>query len=288
MTSKYIHSNVHAIPKTEFSFLSSRVFRARRPTPGTRRKSMLFRSLKPLLADEHPLRLIWLALGSAPMVEFAAQANPDALVIDLQHGLWERTTLEAAIGAVGTRVPVIARCAENSHSAISQALDAGAASVLVPLIETADDARRAVLAGRYPPVGKRSAGGVRPLRAGLEAMRDADREVAIGLMIETAEGVENVETIAATPGVDYLFIGTGDLAMSRGTADSQVIDRDCERVVRAASENGLPCGIFTGNARAVHQAFERGCRMAVSANDIDVVKQGFLQVREEAKDDARG
>ncbi|WP_213308675.1 HpcH/HpaI aldolase family protein [Paraburkholderia sacchari] len=249
---------------------------------------MFFRSLKPLLADERPLRLIWLALGSAPVAEFAAQANPDALVIDLQHGLWERATLETAIGAVGTQVPVIARCAENSHSAISQALDAGAASVLVPLIETADDARRAISAGRYPPVGKRSAGGVRPLRAGLDAMLAADREVAIGLMIETVEGVENVEAIAATPGVDYLFIGTGDLAMSRGTVDSQVIDRDCERVVRAATKNGLPCGIFTGNARAVRQAFERGCRMAVSANDIDVVKEGFLAVREEARDDARG
>ncbi|CAB3797770.1 2-dehydro-3,6-dideoxy-6-sulfogluconate aldolase [Paraburkholderia caffeinitolerans] len=249
---------------------------------------MLFRSLKPLLAGERPLHLIWLALGSAPIVEFAAQANPDALVLDLQHGLWERTTLEAAIGVVGRQVPVIARCAENSHRAISQALDAGAASVLVPLIETADDARRAISAGRYPPLGKRSAGGVRPLRAGLEAMLAADGEVAIGLMIETAEGVENVEAIAATPGVDYLFIGTGDLAMSRGTVDSQVIDRDCERVVRAASENGLPCGIFTGTARAVRQAFERGCRMAVSANDIDVVKDGFLDARDDARRTMQG
>ncbi|WP_321924317.1 HpcH/HpaI aldolase family protein [Paraburkholderia guartelaensis] len=240
---------------------------------------MLFRSLKPLLAGEQHLQLIWLALGSVPVVEFAAHANPDALVLDLQHGLWERTTLEAAIGAVGMHVPVIARCAENSHGAISQALDAGAASVLVPLVETAEDARRAISAGRYPPTGKRSAGGVRPLRAGLEAMRAADRDVAIGLMIETVEGVENVEAIAATAGVDYLFIGTGDLALSRGTSDSEVIGRDCERIVRAAAANGLPCGIFTANARAVRQAFESGCRMAVSANDIDLVKEGFLAAR---------
>ena len=243
---------------------------------------MLFRSLKPLLAGDAPLHLIWLALGSVPMAEFAAHAKPGALVLDLQHGLWERGTLESAIGVVGTQIPVIARCAENSHGAIAQALDAGAASVLVPLVETTDDARRAVLAGRYPPMGKRSAGGVRPLLAGLEAMRAADRDVAIGLMIETAEGVENVEAIAAIEGVDYLFIGTGDLALSRGTNDSQVISRDCERVLRAAAANRLPCGIFTGNARAVRQAVESGYQMVVCANDIDVVKEGFLAAREEA------
>lgn len=244
---------------------------------------MLFRSLKPLLAGDVPLHLIWLALGSAPMAEFAAHAKPGALVLDLQHGLWERGTLESAIGAVAAQIPVIARCAENSQSAIGQALDAGAASVLVPLVETADDARRAVLAGRYPPMGKRSVGGVRPLLAGLEAMRAADRDVAIGLMIETVEGVENVEAIAAIEGVDYLFIGTGDLALSRGTDDSQVISRDCERVLRAATANGLPCGIFTGNARAVRQALESGYRMVVCANDIDLLKEGFLAAREEAR-----
>jgi 2-dehydro-3-deoxyglucarate aldolase/4-hydroxy-2-oxoheptanedioate aldolase len=244
---------------------------------------MFFRSLKPGLASERHLALIWLALGSAPMAEFAAHAKPDALVLDLQHGLWERGALESAIGAVGAQVPVIARCAENLHSAIAQALDAGAASVLVPLIETAADARRAVSAGRYPPAGLRSAGGVRPLLAGLEAMLAADREVAIGLMIETVEGVENVEAIAAVPGVDYLFIGTGDLCLSRGTSDSEVIGRDCERVLRAATARGLPCGIFTGDASAARRALESGYRMAVCANDIELVKQGFLTAGEEVR-----
>jgi len=243
---------------------------------------MLFRSLKPLLAGDRHLHLIWLALGSVPVAEFAAHAKPDALVLDLQHGVWERGTLESAIGIAGAQVPVIARCAENSHSAVAQALDAGAASVLVPLIETVDDAYRAVSAGRYPPVGKRSAGGVRPLRAGLEAMLAADSDVAIGLMIETVEGVESVEAIAETPGIDYLFIGTGDLALSRGTSNSEVIGSDCERILRAATANGLPCGIFTGNARAGRQAFESGYRMTVCANDIDLVKNGFLAAREDA------
>lgn len=236
---------------------------------------MLFLSLKPGLAGNAPVDLIWLALGSVPMAEFAAQAGPGAVVLDLQHGLWERGTVEAAIGAIGKQVPVIARCAENTHHAIAQALDAGAAGVLVPLIESADDARRAVSAGRYPPFGTRSAGGVRPLLAGIQAMLDADRHVAVGVLIETVAGIENVEEIAAVPGLDYLFIGTGDLSLSRGTADADVIERDCERVLRAAKANGLPCGIFTNDAQGARRAFAKGYRMAVSANDIELVKQGM-------------
>lgn len=236
---------------------------------------MLFQSLKPGLRGGVPLDLIWLALGSVPMAEFAVHAKPGALVLDLQHGLWERGTLEAAIGAAAQRAPVIARCAENAHAAIAQALDAGAASVLVPLVETVDDARRAVDACRYPPHGRRSGGGVRPLLAGIDAMLAADREVAVGLLIETVSGVENVEAIAAVPGVDYLFIGTGDLALSRGTHDPAVLQRDCERVLRAARARGLPCGLFTADAHAANRAFANGYQMAVCANDIDLIRQGF-------------
>lgn len=237
---------------------------------------MLFSSLKPILDGDTAIDLIWLALGSAPMAEFAAHARAGAIVLDLQHGLWERGTLEAAISSVGRSAPVIARCADNTHQAIAQALDAGAASVLVPLIETVDDARRALAAGRYPPCGTRSAGGVRPLLAGINAMLEADRHVALGMLIETAAGVENVEAIAALPGIHYLFIGTGDLSLSRGTNDPDVIGRDCARVLAAASARGLPCGIFTADAQAARQAFRLGYRMAVSASDIELLKQGFL------------
>lgn len=240
---------------------------------------MLFESLKPALHADAPIDLIWLALGSVPVAEFAAHARPGALVLDLQHGLWERGTLEAAIGAAAGRAPVIARCAENSHTAIAQALDAGAASVLVPLVETAEEARRAVEASRYPPYGRRSGGGVRPLLAGIDAMLAADREVAVGVMIETVAGVENVEAIAATPGIDYLFIGTGDLALSHGTHDAQVMARDCQRVREAARQHGLVCGLFTADAEGACRAFADGYRMAVCANDIDLVRNGLLAAR---------
>src|SRR6218665_1534245 len=108
------------------------------------------------------LPLVWLALGSAALAEIAARSVPAAIVLDLQHGLWERGSLEAAAGIAGVCTSVIARTADFSAPAVGAALDAGVAAVMAPLVESADDAR--VLAGpsRYPPQGRRSGGGVRP------------------------------------------------------------------------------------------------------------------------------
>jgi len=182
--------------------------------------------------------------------------------------------MEAAIGLVRYQLPVIVRVADNSAHAIAEALDAGAASVLVPLVESVDEARRAVSHGRYPPFGARSGGGVRPLLAGPAAMKADGERISIGVMIETVAGVEQVEAIAAVEGLGYLFVGTGDLSLSRGGATGAV-ERDCARILAAAHARGLPCGIFTGDAAAAREQLANGFDFAVAANDIDVVRGGF-------------
>lgn len=238
---------------------------------------MIFFPLTPLLEQDRPIRLIWLALGSVPVAEAAAQSGADAVVLDLQHGLWERNTLDAATALAGKHVPVIARCIDASPHHLSQALDAGAASVLVPLIETAEQARASVLASHYPPKGHRSAGGVRPLFAGVPGMLDAGRRVTVGIMIETVKGVENIEDIVQVPGIDYLFVGTGDLALSRGADDAEAVERDCQRVLAAARAQGIPCGIYAGTQASAAQAYAGGYRLAVAAADVDVLREGFVQ-----------
>src|SRR5580704_5355550 len=142
--------------------------------------------------------------------------RPDAIVLDLQHGLWDRPGLEAAIGVVPPEIPVLARVAENSPFAIGQALDAGAEGVIVPLVESRKQAARAVKAARYPPHGERSGGGARPLGDYVEYHAAAERGIVVAVMIETAKGLANAAKVAATPGVDLVFIGTGDLALSLG------------------------------------------------------------------------
>jgi 2-dehydro-3-deoxyglucarate aldolase/4-hydroxy-2-oxoheptanedioate aldolase len=244
--------------------------------PGMPPPTALFeRPLRPLLRPGNTLRLVWLALGNVPLAEIAAHARPDVLVLDLQHGLWERGALEAAIGLAQRHVPVLARTTDSSLPAVAQALDAGAAGVLVPLVESADDARRIVESGRYPPLGRRSAGGVRPLMHGVPAMLDAGAQVALGALIETARGVANAEEICAVEGLDFIFIGTGDLALSLGPGKPGALARACAQVRRAAQARGLACGLFTGTLAAARKALADGYEMAVVANDIDLAVRGI-------------
>jgi 2-keto-3-deoxy-L-rhamnonate aldolase RhmA len=223
------------------------------------------------------LGVIWLSLGSVALAEIAGKVKPDAIVLDLQHGLWERRDLEAAIGVVAPEVPVLARVAENSPAAIGQALDAGAEGVIVPLIETRKQAARAVSAARYPPLGERSGGGVRPLGDFVEYYASAERGIVVAVMIETCRGVKNARKIAGTEGVDMVFIGTGDLALSLGTfADSNERHEDaCRDVLAACRAQWTPCGIFTTSTEAALERRAQGYRMVVLADDITLVSQGF-------------
>jgi 2-keto-3-deoxy-L-rhamnonate aldolase RhmA len=223
------------------------------------------------------LGAIWLSLGSAALAEMAGRVRPDLIVLDLQHGLWERKAVEAAIGAVPPEVPVLARVAENSPSAISQALDAGAEGVIVPLVESRKQAARAVKAARYPPLGERSGGGARPLADYVDYHAAAERGIIVAVMIETAKGVENAEKIAATQGVDLVFIGTGDLALSLG-AFPQMGGRHedaCRDIHAACRAAWTPCGIFTTSVEAAGRRRAEGYRLVVIADDIAMIAKGF-------------
>lgn len=227
------------------------------------------------------LSLAWFSLGSVPLVEIAARDGFDAAAIDLQHGLWDRMAMHLAVSALGS-VPVIARVAAISAAAIGEALDSGAAGILVPLIETAEQARLAVAAARFPPDGIRSGGGVRPLAGGFaNYVRDHGRPL-IGVMIETLAGVENAAGIAATPGIDLVFIGTGDLALSVGCfpAIDERHERAIEAVRVACRDAGVACGIFTTSVEAALQRRDQGFAATVAANDIAIVASGFAAAAE--------
>jgi 2-keto-3-deoxy-L-rhamnonate aldolase RhmA len=231
------------------------------------------RSLRSLLGRQ-PLAALWMAMGSVTIIELAAAARADAVVLDMQHGLWDRMTLETAVGAAAPHAAVLVRVAENSAVAIGQALDAGAEGVIVPLVEDGAEAAAAVAAARFPPHGRRSGGGVRPLAAGfLDYCASASDRTAVGVMIETGRGAGNAAAIARTPGVDFVLIGTGDLALSVGGGARR--DEACARILQACRDAGTPCAIYTP---AVDEAIARvrdGYAMVVTATDIAVVSQGF-------------
>jgi kynurenine formamidase/2-keto-3-deoxy-L-rhamnonate aldolase RhmA len=234
--------------------------------------------LRHRIGQGEPIGLFWMMLGSTSVVELAAQAKPDAIIIDAQHGLWERKSLEDAIGIVSKAAPVLVRVAENSALAIGQALDAGAEGVLVPLIETDLEAAAAVAAARFPPEGTRSGGGVRPLGGDFGAYYQSQlRRTVVGVMIETVRGVRQAAAIANTPGVDFVLIGTGDLAISLGGFPhvDHRHEEACRAVFAACQAANVPCGIFTGNVEAAKTRRDQGYPIVVVANDVDLVAGGF-------------
>lgn len=237
--------------------------------------------IKERLAAGETLGAIWLSLGSAAIAELARGAGADLVVLDLQHGLWERREMEAAIGLAAVALPVAVRVAENTALAIGSAFDAGADCVLVPMVETAEGAAAAVGAARFPPHGFRSGGGVRPLAMGFGNYLSHAEGLAVGVMIETVAGVEAADAIAATPGLDFILIGTGDLGVSYAAVGrAGETETACQRVKAACERAGIACGIFTMNAEKARQRRDEGFRMVVVANDIDVVTGGFATAAE--------
>jgi 2-keto-3-deoxy-L-rhamnonate aldolase RhmA len=250
-------------------------------------------TVRPILATASNMRaslkdggmvVSWFAMGSVPLLEIGASGDFDAAVIDLQHGLWDRMSAHLAVGALGDR-PAIMRVAHNSIPAIGEALDSGAEGILVPLVETAAQARAAVAAATFPLGGVRSGGGVRPLAEGFSRYHKRAVAPLVGVMIETVAGVANAAEIAAVEGIDLVFLGTGDLALSLGCFP-EVDERHeaaCRTVFDACAEARVACGIFTTSPEAAAARLEQGYAMAVGANDVDVVSNGFAQAGRTAR-----
>lgn len=224
---------------------------------------------------DRPTRLAWFSLGSLPVVEIGMRSGADMGVVDLQHGLWDRHSAYQAIGIIGPDRALV-RAADASDLEISRALDTGAAGVIVPLIESAEQAASAVAASRFAPAGRRSAGGVRPIAEGFgRYLRKGDPVVAV--MIETRAGLENAERIAAVDGVSFVFIGPGDLSLSLGIDDSKpsALDDACAQILLACQRAQRPCGIFTPAHSSWSEMISKGFSIATAADDISVVSSGF-------------
>ena len=222
---------------------------------------------------------VWLAMGSAAIAECAVDAGARSVVLDLQHGLWDRISLESVIGLVAGSATALVRVRENSPYEIASALDAGAHGILVPMIGSAAEAAAAVAAAHYPPRGCRSAGGVRPLRDMAAYRRLAETEILTGIMIETVAAAEDADAIVRIPGIDLVFIGIGDLAISLEASgrSSLTIQSLIDNVTAAATRHAVPFGIFTSTAQDARARIAQGFQFVVAENDISMARNGFAK-----------
>jgi 4-hydroxy-2-oxoheptanedioate aldolase len=217
----------------------------------------------------------WVVLDSPAMAERLARLGWDYVSLDAQHGLFGYSGMLAALTAIdaGGRSVGMVRVAANDATSIGRALDAGAAGVIVPLVNTAEDATKAVSASRYPPVGIRSYGPMRSMLRIGPAPAEADASVVVLAMIETPEGLDNVEAIAATPGLDGLYIGPSDLTLAVGgttSTDPSVADAfeaALVRIRRACEDNGIAAGLHTRSGEEAAKRISEGFTVLSVAGD---------------------
>ncbi len=246
--------------------------------------SPTFFSLRKALREGRPLFGAWAAMGSPFSAEIMCSAGPDYVCIDQQHGLADYEQflhMLRAIEAFG--VAPVTRVVHNDPAFIGKALDAGVQGVIVPMVNSAEEAARAASACRYPPRGIRSFG---PTRAAL-SLGSADVEIlgqqALCLvMVETRQGLENIEDIVRTPGIDGVYVGPADLALGLGlkpnleTSDPEH-EAAIDRILRTCLDNGLLAGIQCGSGKVAHRMAQRGFRVVTFAKDVALVATGTNQ-----------
>lgn len=221
----------------------------------------------------------WLVLGSPLVAEIAANMGFDWVVVDTEHGSIDIGTTQSIIQAVSTTdtVPMV-RVPWNHPMPIKRALDAGAYGLVIPMVNSREEAESAVQACRYPPAGARSYGGPRArLYGGADYFEHANEEITLIVQIEHIDAVERVDDILSVDGVDGFFIGPSDLAISIGLKPG--LDNTSREHVAAVSKvlasgkrHSVAGGIQVGSPEAVNQRIAEGFRFIALSSD-----EGFLR-----------
>ncbi len=226
-------------------------------------------------------------IDSPFVAESMAHAGFDWLCLDMQHGLLDYTDIKCMLPAISTTdtIPFV-RVPWNEPYEIMKVLDAGAYGVVVPLVNNAEEAARAVAACRYPPKGMRSFGPVRAaMSAGRNYAQEANDEIACIVMIETAEALENLDEIMSTPGVDAVYIGPADLAFALGLPPSGDNDEPIHveavnKIFECSRKHNIAAGIQTGSVAYTKRYLDQGFHMVTLGGD-----SGFMarMARQELK-----
>jgi 4-hydroxy-2-oxoheptanedioate aldolase len=224
---------------------------------------------------------VWCMSGSPFVAEMLGLERFHYVCLDLQHGLMSYESFLGCMYALArTGSTPIARVPSLDSELIGKVLDAGAQGIIVPMVETGQEAARAVAACRYYPEGRRSIGSTRGVYTLGNDPQMVNREVICMVMIETALGVRNVEEICSVPGVDGVYLGPGDLAITLGLQPTLIPQPgehadSIERVRAACAAHEIVAGIQCESSASALQRSEAGFRMVTVTTDIHVLRSGL-------------
>ena len=241
-------------------------------------------SFKKKLGEKDLLLGTILTLPSPEIVEIVCQAGIDWLFIDLEHSVLSFREAQRMLQVAGPEIPGLIRVPSHDDVWIKKALDIGAAGIIVPQVNTAADAKRAVQFCKYPPEGSRSVGIARAQGYGdkfQDYVASANQDITVIVQVEHIDAVANIEKILAVPGIDGLFVGPYDLSASMGktglTADPEV-QAAISKVKNAASQKNLPLGIFGPTAEAVHPYIRDGYTLIAVGIDTMLIGKAVKEM----------
>lgn len=227
-----------------------------------------------------PMLGTWMQIPNAIVAELMAQSGFDFILLDGEHAPVPPDILHTLLPSTERHgMPVLYRVRSNNPDAIKAALDNGVTGLIVPMVNSAEEAAEAVASAKYPPVGRR---GIGPWRASNFYLDEASyvasaNHTALVLQIESRQALEAVEAIAATPGIDALYVGPADLSMSLGLPLGQLSDglrAACKAVGDAAQRNGIAAGIDVASLDYVPTYRELGFSLMTHGLDTGYIVSG--------------
>jgi len=234
---------------------------------------------KQRMLDGKPALGVGAGLGSPLAAELLSLAGYDFVMIDCQHGSWDVDTSMSAFRSicVGPAVPMV-RVGQHDFYAIGGLLDRGALGIIVPMVDTVEEAEMAASAVRYPPRGRRSCGFFGAQFHGSDYMERIDEEVFLAVQRESRQAVEQAEAIMAVDGIDGCWIGPHDLAKSMGVdpetgAGKEAHEAAILRVLEACRRTGKIPGIFAGQGQGQHR-IDQGFLFVTVGDDLEFVSEG--------------
>ena len=243
--------------------------------------------VKTKLREGKPTFGAWLSLGNLHATRILARMGFDWITLDLEHSAFDwshAATIFATIADAGC-VP-LARVPEGDHYCIKRVLDAGAWGIVVPMVDTVEQARIAIAATKYPPLGTRSVGGgMHSLNFDATAgdyYEQANDEILVVLQTESPTGAANAEEIYSLSGCDAIFIGPNDLRFQMREPDGtmptpEAHEEMIQRVIAVGKKMGTPTGIHVMTAQDALQRAEQGMQFIAVASDLKMLVDGARQ-----------
>jgi 2-keto-3-deoxy-L-rhamnonate aldolase RhmA len=231
-----------------------------------------------------------LSLNSPDVAEVLSKTGFDWLFIDGEHGTFDTRELQAILQAAGENIECVFRIPALDEVHIKKALDVGSNGLIVPQVNTAEQAQNLVKWSRYPPEGARGLGFARAQGYGFEVneyLQSANETITLIVQAESAEAVKNIEAIVQVGGLDAVLVGPYDLSSSLGRPGEVTHPQVQEAIKRVASvckEAKMPVGIFGMTAQAVQPYIEQGFRLIVVGVDTVLLGNATRQLLQQLKE----